>query len=103
MTEQRPKACVILGAGASHDVWNPGSPPADESYRPPLAIDLFNIGGHPELPELSGDIAVPMTSRISSRRGPTSKRVSAGSPSIRTLLHEGSSRRFQHTSVTLST
>ena len=47
MTEQRPKACVILGAGASHDVWNPGSPPADEAYRPPLAIDLFNIGAHP--------------------------------------------------------
>ncbi len=39
------KACVILGAGASYDVGGKGSP-LDASFRPPLAIDLFNIEKH---------------------------------------------------------
>ena len=43
-----PKACVILGAGASHDVKGEGSPCIDPTFQPPLARDLFNIAGHPE-------------------------------------------------------
>lgn len=39
------KACVILGAGASYDVGGEGSPKND-NFRPPLAIDLFNIQKH---------------------------------------------------------
>lgn len=50
------KICVILGAGASHDVRNAGSLAGelagtrligDEKLRPPLGKDLFNIEGHP--------------------------------------------------------
>ena len=39
------KVCVILGAGASYDVGGEGSP-INDSLRPPLAIDLFNIKRH---------------------------------------------------------
>ena len=50
------KICVILGAGASHDVRNAGSLASgitgsgvvgDSHLRPPLARDLFNIEGNP--------------------------------------------------------
>jgi len=41
-----PKVCVILGAGASHDVWGAGSPYINPDYKPPLARDLFNIAEH---------------------------------------------------------
>lgn len=37
------KACVILGAGASKDAWNSGSPKNDD-YEPPLASELFKTG-----------------------------------------------------------
>jgi hypothetical protein len=42
-----PKACVILGAGASFDVRGEGSPVMDDKLRPPLAKDLFDIEHHP--------------------------------------------------------
>ena len=45
--ENLPKACVILGAGASHDVRNEGSLVGNEDLQPPLATDLFNIARHP--------------------------------------------------------
>lgn len=41
------RACVILGAGASYDVGGEGSPIKQSDFRPPLAIDLFNIKKHP--------------------------------------------------------
>lgn len=48
-TDELPKVCVILGAGASKDVHN-GSAPIllQGNYRPPLARDLFAISTHPE-------------------------------------------------------
>jgi hypothetical protein len=42
-----PKACVILGAGASFDVRGEGSPAISSAFRPPLAKDLFDIEKHP--------------------------------------------------------
>lgn len=47
--QEMPKACVILGAGASNDVDN-GSPPVlnHGDFRPPLASDLLAIGSHPQ-------------------------------------------------------
>jgi hypothetical protein len=42
-----PKACVILGAGASHDAVNQGSRIRDARWRPPLAKSLFDIQGNP--------------------------------------------------------
>ena len=41
-----PKACVILGAGASFDVRGEGSPAIRPEFRPPLAKDLFDIENH---------------------------------------------------------
>ena len=43
MTDPFPKACVILGAGASHDVRNDGSPEEHREWKPPLARDLFDL------------------------------------------------------------
>lgn len=40
MTERKPKACVILGAGASHDGWISGAP----AVRPPVTEGLFDDG-----------------------------------------------------------
>ena len=37
------KVCVILGAGASHDVWGLGTHTIEEGYKPPLTSELFNI------------------------------------------------------------
>ena len=37
------KACVILGAGASHDVHCPGTRLLNPSLKPPLAETLFDI------------------------------------------------------------
>lgn len=37
------KVCVILGAGASYDVRNLGTPDAFPAIRPPLANGLFNM------------------------------------------------------------
>lgn len=45
--DQLPKACVILGAGASADVWNGSAPKLTSDYKPPLARDLFAIEKHP--------------------------------------------------------
>ena len=43
----RTKACVILGAGASCDVVDPGVPAVrDRAFRPPLAHDLFAFDRH---------------------------------------------------------
>lgn len=41
------KLCVILGAGASCDVHGEGSRILNSDYKPPLAIDLFDIKNHP--------------------------------------------------------
>lgn len=41
-----PKACVIIGAGASHDVKGEGSPIIELEFQPPLAKDLFDIEKH---------------------------------------------------------
>ena len=38
MADSLPKACVILGAGASFDVLNEGVRVGDFKWRPPLAI-----------------------------------------------------------------
>ena len=38
------KICVILGAGASHDVRSAGSPVLNPGLQPPLARDLFDLG-----------------------------------------------------------
>ncbi len=40
------KVCVIIGAGASYDVAGEGAPIFDIDWRPPLAVDLFNISKH---------------------------------------------------------
>lgn len=40
------KACVILGAGASHDVYNGGSPLKNKDFKPPLARHLFDMENH---------------------------------------------------------
>lgn len=42
------KICVILGAGASHDVYNGSSPIINPAFKPPLARDLFNIENNKE-------------------------------------------------------
>ena len=52
VNEVRPKVCVILGAGASHDVRNAGSPVLSSGFRPPLARDLFNLDQFPEFREI---------------------------------------------------
>ena len=44
--EPRPKACVILGAGASNDIAAHGAPVLDKAWQPPLAKQLFG-----DLPE----------------------------------------------------
>ncbi len=44
---------VILGAGASADASNPGGPPADARWRPPLAKDLFRFDAHPNYWEVA--------------------------------------------------
>ena len=41
-----PKVCVVLGAGASNDVWNGSAPILNQGFRPPLARDLFDIDNH---------------------------------------------------------
>lgn len=38
-----PKLCVILGAGASHDVRDAGSPVLTPGLKPPLARELFDL------------------------------------------------------------
>ncbi|HEX9896660.1 MAG TPA: SIR2 family protein [Dehalococcoidales bacterium] len=46
--DRLPKACVVLGAGASADVWNGSAPILSRgNYKPPLARDLFAIEKHP--------------------------------------------------------
>ena len=44
--EELPKVCVILGAGASHDVHGDGSLIINNDYQPPLAAELFDIANH---------------------------------------------------------
>jgi len=41
------KVCVIVGAGASHDVKNEGARLIDPNWQMPLARDLFDIDKHP--------------------------------------------------------
>lgn len=41
-----PKACVILGAGASHDIYDAGSKILNLDWQPPLTVDLFDTGRH---------------------------------------------------------
>ena len=43
----RLKVCVILGAGASFDVRNIGTPAIAQNMRPPLANGLFNMEENP--------------------------------------------------------
>jgi len=45
--DKYPKACVILGAGASYDIKGGASPYIDSGFRPPLAKELFDIENHP--------------------------------------------------------
>jgi len=40
------KICVILGAGASHDVWNGKTPLLHQEWRPPLAKHLFDASSN---------------------------------------------------------
>ena len=47
-TNQRVKACVILGAGASHDVHHVGSKLLDPTWQPPLVNELFRIERKPD-------------------------------------------------------
>ena len=42
------KVCVILGAGASRDVYNVGTSKIDEAFKPPLTKELFNLDTHKE-------------------------------------------------------
>lgn len=44
--KELPKACVILGAGASHDVHGEGSRIKNPAYKPPLTRDLFNTAAN---------------------------------------------------------
>ena len=80
-----PKACVILGAGASSDVHN-GSAPAlrHGNYKPPLARDLFAIGEHPEyfdlLSRYSG--AQALASTLSPRSGQTTFALETEDPGV---------------------
>jgi len=52
--DKYPKACVILGAGASHDVKGGASPYIDSGFRPPLAKELFDIENHPKYWDVIG-------------------------------------------------
>ncbi len=56
------KICVILGAGASHDVRNAGSPVLNPGLQPPLARDLFDLERHsafrPILAEYEGAVVL---------------------------------------------
>ena len=63
MTKQTSrKICIILGAGASHDVRSAGSPVLNRGLQPPLARDLFNLEGHsafrPILAEYDGAVVL---------------------------------------------
>ena len=49
------KVCVILGAGASHDVHGVGSHLADGDFQPPLAKDLFNLRDHHQYRDILQD------------------------------------------------
>ncbi len=40
------KLCIILGAGASNDVWNGSSPINRQDFKPPLAKDLFDLNAN---------------------------------------------------------
>ena len=70
-TETLPKACVILGAGASHDVWDRGAIVIREEFKPPLARELFNISAHPAYQEILAEypgahfLAQQLASRLS--------------------------------------
>jgi len=44
MTEK--KVCVILGAGASYDVWGPGTHVINAEYKPPLTSTVFNMSNN---------------------------------------------------------
>lgn len=46
MMNEYPKACVILGAGASFDIKDNGAPFIDKEWQPPLAKQLFDIEKH---------------------------------------------------------
>ena len=48
MAQPPQKLCVILGAGASYDVGNSGSPVANFGLRPPLARELFDFANRDE-------------------------------------------------------
>ena len=56
------KICIILGAGASYDVRNAGSPVLNSGLQPPLARDLFNLEEHsafrPILAEYEGAVVL---------------------------------------------
>lgn len=71
-TDTLPKACVILGAGASYDVWDRGATLINKEFRPPLAADLFDIPKHPPYQEIlsvypgAHVLAQQLASRLSS-------------------------------------
>ena len=49
MAQLLPKACIIMDAGASHDVWNTASVKNESTdlWRPSLASELFDMGAKP--------------------------------------------------------
>ena len=77
------KACVILGAGASHDVHNQGWYVNDAKWKPPLAADLFNVAKNPAYARIMNDF--PGAVVLSSDLGPI---VSAGTVGMEQTLRE---------------
>ena len=65
MEQVHPKLCIILGAGASWDVGNSGSPVVNGGLRPPLARELFDFANRDEfraiLDEYEGAVALAQT------------------------------------------
>ena len=77
------KACVILGAGASHDVHNQGWYVNDPVWKPPLAADLFNIAKNEVYAPIMNDF--PGAVVLSSDLGPI---VSARNVGMEQTLRE---------------
>ena len=77
------KACVIVGAGASHDVHNQGWYVNDGRWKPPLAADLFNIAENEVYAQIMRDY--PGAGVLASDLGPS---VSAGVVGMEQTLRE---------------
>jgi hypothetical protein len=77
------KICVILGAGASNDVYNVGTKKNNEGWKPPLVKDLFNIRENPSYWEIMSRYTGAQV--LSSELGPL---IKSGAVSLENKLKE---------------